>query len=253
MKISAFSYVHDGVAGGYPFVEATMAVLPFVDEVVWVDAASTDGTGEALRRLAARWPDKVAVYETAWGAGAGETLARLHALHADLCRGDVVLHFEADEVWDPALASLACHEARGGAVDLQAWRVQVEQNFQRVRWHPHVVHRVFPRGSVKKVGETTDRGRHGGLPTLEIERGLIWDVTNCFRDCWENRVRNQSALRGGEAPNLLAAPEHANLPVLVQDVAAFLAQPHWTWTATPLALPDVLRPLVGRTSYEPTV
>jgi hypothetical protein len=78
-------------------------------------------------------------------------------------------------------------------------------------------------------------------------------VTNCFRDHWAGRVGQQSALRAGERPNDLAVPVHANLEPRVGHLERFLAQEHWTWTVTPLALPDILRPLLGKTRYEPEV
>ena len=81
MMISGFTFVHNGIEGGYPFMEAVRAVQPFVDEVVAVDAESTDGTREALARL-----PFVRVVDGPWGREAGETLARLHAMNADWIR-----------------------------------------------------------------------------------------------------------------------------------------------------------------------
>lgn len=247
MRISGFTYVHNALAGGYPIIEAMEAVLPFVDELVVVDAESDDGTVNLLLRYSAIHK-KVLVADGRWGDQAGETLARLHAMHAGLCRGNVILHFEADEVFDPQLASYACYLARQGNVDLRFWRLQVEQNFQKCRWYPHLVHRLFPRGSVKKVGETTDRNA-GHI--VEPEHGFVWDMTNCFRDHWMSRLRQQSELRGSEPLNELAVPEHANLEPKMDGW--FFDAPHWTWASTPLAIPAILKPLVGKVRYEPTV
>jgi len=240
MKISGFTFVHNAIAGGYPILEAIRAVQPFVDEIVVVDAGSTDGTGELVKSLS--FPVRIVSAE--WGDQAGETLARLHAMN-ESCEGEVIVHFEADEVWDGFLLSDAVSEVKKGNHDVAVHRIQVEQNFQRIRWYPHPVHRVFPRGSVRKVGETTDRKADAIL--LSPERGLLWDCTNCFRDCWWKRLDQQSQLRGGEPLNNLAVAEHANLEQRMG--AGFLTQPHWTWTTTPLALPPILRPLVGQTSY----
>lgn len=33
MKISGFTFVHNGITGGYPFAEAISAVKPYVDEL----------------------------------------------------------------------------------------------------------------------------------------------------------------------------------------------------------------------------
>lgn len=243
--LSGFTFIHNGIEGGYPFIEAIYSVWPFLDEIVVIDADSDDGTLDVLLQMG----DKVRVIDARWGNRAGETLARLHAMN-ELCRGDVIVHFEADEVWDPNLLGVVTYQIRyGQGRDFVVYRIQVEQNFQRVRWYPWPVHRVFPRGSVKKIGESTNR--HGQAMVVSADHGLLWDCTNCFRDDWLGRIKNQSILRNQEALNLLAVPNHANGPNRVDDIDQFLAQPHWTYTTSPLALPDILRPLVGRTSYAP--
>lgn len=228
-------------------MEAVRAVWDIVDEVVIVNAESTDGTRDVLDELASWAPCPFRILYAKWGQEAGKTLARLHAMH-DKCSGDIILAFEGDEVFDEDLARDVVMEIRTGRMDIAVWRIQVEQNFQRVRWYPKPVHRVFPRGSVAKIGETTDR--HHEAYVMPAEHGFLWDVTNCFRDNWLLRVKNQARLRK-ESLNLLAVPEHVNEPVRVEDVDKFLAEPHWTWTKSPFDLPKVLLPHVGATSYVP--
>jgi hypothetical protein len=244
MTISAFTFAHNALEGGYPLAEAVQAVKPHIAEVVAVDLESTDGTRDLLVRLGCR------VLDGRWWQGAGETLAAAHAMHTQ-CEGDTVLHFEADEVFDPRLVERIVRALKEGFGNLSVWRLQVEQNFQRIRWYPELVHRVFPKGEgVVKVGHTTNR--HRVAVPISYEHGYLWDCANCFRDNWLARVRNQAWL-WNEEPQYRAAPYHFKEPVQVADVDAFLAQPHWTWRTTPLDLPENLKHLVGMTKYDARV
>ena len=161
---------------------------------------------------------------------------------------------EGDEVFDGMLLAEVARWIKAGYHDLAVHRIQMEQNFQRVRWYPWPVHRVFPKGTVRKVGETTDR--HADATVVAPEYGYLWDVTNCFRDNWVGRLDQQSKLRGGEPLNTLAVPIHtAEKPTMgdVKDWELFFNQPHWTWKRSPFDLPGPLERLVGMTKYEPGV
>lgn len=249
--ISGFSFIHNGLEGGYPIVEVIRALQPAVDEIVVVDAQSTDGTRQLLDRLAARLGSQLRVLDGPWGNQAGQTLAALHAMHTE-CRGDVIVHAEGDEVYDGMLLGEVKRRIQAGQHDLAVHRLQVEQNGQRCRWYPYPVHRVFPRGTVRKVGETTDRKHDAAV--IGPEHGYLWDVTNWFRDHWLGRVQNQAALWHG-VPSYRAVPFHFGERVTLEpgELAEFLSQPHWTWTRSPFDLPGPLRRLVGQTCYEPGV
>lgn len=249
MKISGFTYGHNLLEGGYPIVEVIRALQPFTDEIVVVDAASTDGTRQLLERLAAKMSGSLRVLDGPWGDQAGQTLAALHAMNVE-CRGDVILHCEGDEVFDGMLLAEVCRQIKAGYYDIAVHRLQVSQNGQRCRWYPEPVHRVFPRGTVTKEGHTTNREWDALL--LGPEHGFLWDVTNWFRDHWWGRVQNQAKLWHG-VPSLKAVPFHFAESIEVQDVNELLAQPHWTWTRSPFALPGPLERLVGQVRYDPGV
>jgi hypothetical protein len=244
--ISGFTFIHNALHGGYPIVEAIAAVRPYVGEIVVVDMESDDGTRELLENLDVR------ILDGYWEPGyPGRCLANAHALHKQ-CAGDVIVHFEADEVFSRRLIDACIWYVRDyDALNLSVWRLQVEQNFQRIRWYPELVHRVFPRlaGTIKQ-GHTTNH--HGNAAGVHPAYGFLWDVTNCFRDNWRGRVEQQAEL-WGSTPSLLIVPLHAKHALFPDSVDEFLAQPHWTWRATPLDIPDILKPLVGKTRYEPDV
>jgi hypothetical protein len=204
---------------------------------------STDGTGDVLQRLGCKVLDSEWVHSDWRG---DQVLVKAFNLNLEVC-GDVVVFFEADEVLDDSL--IHCIRQRLdslGPRNFAVWRLQLEQNFQRCRWYPYPVHRVFPKG----------QGSYHLNPVLapayaEVllpEYGFLWDCAACFRDNWQARRRNQAELWG--ASRRLRVAEHFAEANTYEDEAAFLAEPQWTWQTTPFAIPRVLLPLVGKTKYE---
>jgi len=241
VRVSGFTYVFNAIAGGYPIREAIFAIRDYVDDVLVVDCQSDDGTRELLETLG------VEIITGKWGSDAGQTLAAAHALHT-YCSGDVVVHFEADEIFDKNLIREISIEIEMGNTDLSVWRLQLEQNFQRARWYPELVHRVYPKGTVTKNGHTTTR-HFDGKP-IDQKWGYLWDCTNCFRDTWRQRFEQQARLWGHSEAVYRRVPLHFLQEPTDFDVEAFLREPQWTWEHTPFNIPEILRPLVGRTRYE---
>jgi len=245
MKISGFSFVHNAIDSGYPIIEAIEAVRPFVDDIYVVDMQSIDTSRQVLEGL------NVNIIEGEWGNRAGEILAAAHAQHIE-CDGDVIIHFEADEVFSSSLLGEICYQiTEDNRGNFAVWRLQVEQNFQRVRWHPELVHRVFRKNSVKKQGHTTDIHQKKKIAYIPQEYGYLWDCTNCFRDNWLARINKQAELRRSE-PQYLRVPLHAIDEVIMNGVQAteFLLEPQWKFKNTPLNIPDILKPLLGITDYK---
>jgi hypothetical protein len=140
-----------------------------------------------------------------------------------------------------------------GTDDIAVYRIQLEQNFQRCRWYPELVHRIWARESnTRKEGHTTNR--HNEAFALSPDAGYLWDITNCFRDNWFNRVNKQAELRG-EEPSYLMVGEHCTLPGKINEREAKLRlnERHWKWNSTPFNIPEILKPLVGMVKYEPKV
>lgn len=259
VKVSGFTFVHNAIDGGYPIIEAIRAVQPYVNEVLVVDCQSTDKTREILDKAAA-----IPVYDAAknkivplriisgqWGQKAGETLKEAHAKYVE-CEGDIIVHFEADEVYEDGLIRSIVSHVRAGHTDIAVYRLQVEQNFQRCRWYPEPVHRVFPKfDGIVKEGHTTNK--HSRAFLMTEKNGYLWDITNCFRDNWFNRVEQQAALRQTE-PQYIMVPLHCLHKVELSEGEArqwVYSGKHWTYTRSPFDIPEILKPLVGMTRYEP--
>jgi len=246
-KVSGMTFVHNAIESGYPIVEAIKAVEPYVDDVLVIDMESTDATRDHLFRM------NVRIAPGAWLPGeAGECLKQAHALHT-LCRHDQIIHFEADEVWEDGLISYARSLIEDGVQDLEVCRLQVTQNWQRVRWYPTLVHRVFRKGTVIKEGESTDRGKATRLPCIGPDFGYLWDCASTHRDNYIPRMKKQAELWGHPEPIYRITPYHFTMQpqtLTEEQVHEYLKSPHWLWRNTPLDIPMILRRLVGKECYE---
>jgi len=264
ITISGFTFIHNAIKSGYPIIEAIRAVQPYVDEICVVDMQSTDSTRQVLEQLANSCVDggkrpttcdcaPIKILDGYWGNQAGETLRQAHSMYKH-CSGDIIIHFEGDEVYEPELLENIIYLIAQGVKDIAVHRLQLEQNFQRCRWYPEPVHRVFSRLShTRKEGHITDR--HGQATVLGPDNGYLWDITNCFRDNWLYRVRKQAELWNKE-PQYIMTPIHSCLPADLSEIDAqrwLYGGRHWEWTSTPFAIPDILKPLVGKVKYEPKI
>lgn len=245
MAISGFTFGHNLIDSGYPIIEAIFAIQDYVSEIVFVDMQSTDTTRQVVEKLGCT------VINGEWGNQAGVTLAKAHALHSH-CKHDTIIHFEADEVFDDELIYNVYRAIEAGQSNLLVYRLQVEQNFQRIRWYPEKVHRVFLKDTVIKDGHTTDLHKQNNIPT--INTGYLWDCTNCFRDNWLDRVEKQAKL-WNEEPKYRYVPIHFNQPIeLTREQAHYmLAEEHWRFKTTPLFLPESLNNLLGLAKYSDSV
>lgn len=267
ITVSGFTFIHNAIESGYPIIEAIRSVQPYVNEIVVVDMQSTDNTRDVLKKLSETCLEKgqmiagkrscncaaINIINGFWGNKAGETLRQAHNQYRQ-CSGDIIIHFEADEIYSPELLESVIHLINQDVQDIAIYRLQLEQNFQRCRWYPEPVHRIFPRlSSTRKEGHTTNR--HHLSTVLGPENGFLWDITNCFRDNWTSRVEKQAELRD-ELPNYLMTPVHSLHETRITEMAAqkwLFTGRHWKWKKTPFDIPEILKPLVGMTKYEPKI
>lgn len=103
--LTVFSIVRNGIANGYPFVEAYGCWLGDADRVVVVDGESDDGTRETLDELATLAPH-VEVVSRPWPAAetGGSSIAELTQSALELARPGAarLAYVQADEIYTPA-------------------------------------------------------------------------------------------------------------------------------------------------------
>lgn len=239
MKLSAFTFGYNLIEGGYPVVQAIEAIRPYVDEILAVDCQSTDDTKRILKATCHR-----VINGQKWEGR--DIQHQVFELHRE-CIGDIIIIFEADEVYDDTLLGEIHWAIERGHTNIGVYRIQVEQNFQRVREYPTPVFRVFPKGG----GYYHKHPTHcpDNVYVLPPTCGYLWDCSNCFRDNWQQRQVNQAKV-WGDSHSLAVAKHFVEPNQMPED---FFSQPHWEFTNTPLAIPAVLRPLLGMTKYEPGI
>jgi len=66
VTISAHQIIRDGVKYHFPFIESFLAVEPIVDEFVFCEGFSTDGTYEKLLELQKQYPNKIKIFREKW-------------------------------------------------------------------------------------------------------------------------------------------------------------------------------------------
>lgn len=243
MKVSAFTFCHNILESGLPLLESVEAVRDYVDEIVVVDMQSTDQTPELLKRLGVKilqspWP---------WPDNPRDTLNHAFELHQE-CQYDTVIFFEADEVYDDRLLQAIRWKIAQGQNNLAVWRLQLEGNFQKCRWYPIPVHRVFPKGKGTYIEHPTNCCQNETV-ILPPDTGFLWDISNCFRGNIGGRRKGHSEIFG--TPRRLFVPGHFTEPVEVseEEERELLEHPYWEWTETPFNIPGVLRRLLGVTDY----
>ena len=100
MKISAFTFLRNGLTYGYPFIESIKSLLPIVDEYIVVLGDSNDGSEKALLELKS---SKIKIIHTIW-SDKMRTGGKIFALQANIGidnaskDSDWLFHLQADEV-----------------------------------------------------------------------------------------------------------------------------------------------------------
>jgi len=243
MKVSGFTFAHNAIEGGYPIIESILSVYPYVSEMVAVDIESTDNTRHVFEQLGCHILDSK--------LNGTDTVNDAFKLHT-ACQGDIIIFFEADEVFDPELLDYVAYAIESGERNIAVERIQITQNFQRCKEYPILVHRIFPNGGGSYVEHPTK------LPDYSVHKAddigsYLWDVSNCFRDNWKQRKLNQAKLFG--QPRNIYVPAHftEHFEFWGNQEGEELAKDYWTLTSSPFALPEALRGLVGVTKYDPHI
>jgi hypothetical protein len=102
--LTVFSILRNGIANGYPFIEAYGSWLDYCDRIVVHDGDSDDGTAEALTELR-RLDDRVEVVSRPWPERSemGSAIARFtdETLSSARLGSERLMYVQADEIYTP--------------------------------------------------------------------------------------------------------------------------------------------------------
>ena len=180
--------------------------VAWADEVVVVDQASTDGTGDIARKLGARLinaPD--------WhGFGRQKQIA------VDACTGDWILSLDADERVTPELATEI--RAAIGTATHAAYRMPRRSSFcgrfiDHSGWSPDHVLRLFRRGTARFSEDRVHERLLASGPIGQLASPLLHYSFRTPEDVLDkvNRYSSESARmlhESGRAPGLASAVAH---------------------------------------------
>jgi len=256
-------FIKDCFTGAFCLFESMASMLPLVEEFIVLDLGSTDGTFEALGRIA-RANKRVKLRRGEWpviDAGAFATLANDLI---DDCLYDKVLYYQADEIWHEDLLLRTEDYFSQGRFELAFWRIQYRDNFQLVKWFPHLVHRVGIKGQFNFVGDGMSSDRTWDAEICSEYDGsyfqkwhvfhqegikpyvhdMIMDVSlvGAFRD-------NIAERRKLHAPFWHESDDIENKPP-DQWLEQARANPAWTLPTSPYDMPAIMNWHVGRLRYE---
>jgi len=269
-KISSSTFIRNTFTGAFCLFESMASLLPFVDEMIILDTGSTDGTLEKLYEIAAANP-RVKVICTNFShidAGAFADIANDCVAAWTYDQG---IFWQADEIWHEDLLLRMEEEMDEGHFDLTFWRYQLKNNFQRMKWSPHPVHRVGTRSKANKfagfnfVGDGMNTNRTWDA-IMCSEYGMGWFTRwgsefdhDYVRLPTQEMILDVSAI-GGFLDNIIGkrtlhAPMwHEEPNVDGTPVGEWYRQekanPEWNVGKSPFNIPHIMEWHVSRPTYE---
>lgn len=178
VKLSICVFIKDNNAGAFGLWESMASLMPLADEFFILDLGSTDGTWETLQRLATK-NKKIRIEQGEFPINPVTNLidagsfAELPNAMIPTCKNDLVMYYQADEIFHENLLKIVVKELsdlknfRG----LSFWRYQLRNNFQYIKWPPHLVHRIDYKDQLifvddgmntAKVNDAKIAGSYGG-------------------------------------------------------------------------------------------
>lgn len=231
--ISAFMVTHNAMERGEPFVESVVQLQNRIKEIFVIDRWSTDDTATWMKKLNctvrfSTLPDPYQLYTC--------------------CSQPMILMIDPNEIIDINLLEEIIYLISDGVKNISIPRIEVTQNFQKVSWHNHLVHRVFPNKKVEnweRKGVTTNKSNLRRMFKLSPEKGYLWAFTNNFLENWKHLTCHREV-------NYMPPDYFMSQVALDQeDYEACVHDPLWVSSLTPLTLPPIVRNLVGDKKYNP--
>lgn len=272
-QLSACCFIRNTFKGAFCLWESMASFLPFVSEMLIMDLGSDDGTLETLQDIASH-NNKVRLVSGSFYKIDANVFATLANDMIAMCTHDNVLYWQADEIWHEDLLKLMEQRFEAGQFDLSFWRIQYANNFQYVKWFPHLIHAVGQKGRFNFVGDgmNTDRvwdakicsnfggemfpqwgglGQEGIKPYIN-EMSTDVSLIGGFRDNIPDRRRMHAPFWHEEPTIPYYLKEDGKQPHMQESAwyARALSDEDWTKTESPYNLPKLLKWHVGKVRYE---
>ena len=272
-KISACVFTKDNNIGAFGLWESVASLMPFADEYLIMDLGSTDGTLETLKDLASRNP-KIRLEHSSFYKLDNSIFADLANDMIAMCKNEIIICHQADEIWhEDLLETMRSEFEKIDVSNLDAWqgmgfwRYQLRDNFQKMKWWPHLVNLVDLKSRFKFVGDGMNSSH--GCPTV----GNVGSQTNWQED-FKGRAHeiptNQMILDIGmiggflnviptrrrlHAPIWGESPEVIYIDGKAENLEAWYnaerGNQDWFATETPFNIPEIMRGHLGKLTYKP--
>lgn len=164
-NLSACVFIRNSMEG-FCLWESAAMILPFVEEFVVLDLGSTDSTIDILKDIAKYNHKFSIILEKEFPEIDAGVFATLANQLIDWCHYENVWYFQADEILHENLISLVTERFDRKEFDLSFWRIQYRENWQRIKWYPHLVHRIGQKGKFNFIGDGMNTDR-------------VWDAKIC--------------------------------------------------------------------------
>lgn len=263
-KISGAAFVSNNYVGAFCLYESMASIMPFVDDMVILDMGSYDDTPQVLQRIADANP-KVRVINTHYSRVDAGALADAANDCVAAWKYDQGIFWQADEVWHENLLTMMEKELDAGHYDLTFWRYQLRNNWQRMKWPPHIVHRVGTKGNFTFVNDGMNTDRCGEpLLVSHYDRNMASQWGKMYKSDYTKLPTHEMVMdvsaSGGFLDNIgtksaLHAPMWHESPVVdgepyQQWYDREVNNPMWSAETTPFDIPEIMRWHVGRKKYE---
>jgi len=251
--ISGILTFRDCITNGYPFIEAILSVLPFVDEYLINDGGSVDGTKEHLEHLAEVFPDKIKLYNILdYASSRWDCVSEQYNTLIDESAGDWIFQGDADEIIHEKEAGKLKYTRFTRANVLRFPRREVKWSWEQVSEKPY-----WPARAARKIeGLHQHWPTHGGDEFLRYEDGkrywirsppeckkvlgmMIWHLYVIFPGNMLNKRKNDA--------EYVAREDSAR--VEVYERIRFRAKMRTNVTDSSLDLPALIRGMVGWQEY----
>lgn len=262
--ISAATFIRNNYVGAFCLWESMASFLPFVDDMAILDLGSNDGTRQTLGQIAAANP-KVRVIDTHYSCQDAKAFADIANDCVAAWKHDHGIFWQADEIWHENLLAMMEEALDAGRYDLTFWRFQLKCNWQRMKWPPHVIHRVGTKGRFNFVKDGMNTDRYMEPPMLSnYDKGWFIRWGEEFKADYTKLPTHEMVMdvsaSGGFFDNIkMKRTLHAPMwhePVLVDGepyarwYGREVGNPDWSATSTPYDIPEIMRWHVGRRKYE---